>query len=84
MNVAIFLEEFLWLHPNAKCLFTDDLDNKAPSCLKNAVSTTSSVMSTLSRSSWSSLKRTRKLGGAPVGVHGATNQAALQSILLVQ
>ena len=35
MNMAIFLEEFLRLHPNAKYMFTMDLDDKAPSRLKN-------------------------------------------------
>jgi len=35
MNMAVCLEEFLWLHPTAKCLFTEDLDDKAPTRLKN-------------------------------------------------
>ena len=35
MNMAIYLEEFLRLHPNAKYLFTEDLDDKAPTRLKN-------------------------------------------------
>jgi len=35
MNMAIYPEEFLRFHPTAKHLFTEDLDNKAPTHLKN-------------------------------------------------
>jgi len=35
VNMAIHLEEFLRLHPNAKHLFTEDPDDKAPARLEN-------------------------------------------------
>jgi len=35
LNEAVCLDEFPWLHSNAKCLFTEALDDKAPTRLKN-------------------------------------------------
>jgi len=34
VNMTVHLEEFLRLHPNAKCLFTEDSDDKAPARLE--------------------------------------------------
>jgi len=35
LHMGVYLEEYLRLHPAAKCLFTPDLDAKAPARLKS-------------------------------------------------